>query len=29
MPVNAGEPYYFVTRYYKPDLSNIPEKPCN
>jgi hypothetical protein len=29
MPVNAGEPYYFVTRYYKPDLNNIPEKPCN
>jgi hypothetical protein len=28
MPVNAGEPYYFVTRYYKPDLNNIPEKPC-
>jgi hypothetical protein len=29
MPVNAGEPYYFVIRYYKPDLNNIPEKPCN
>jgi hypothetical protein len=29
MPVNAGEPYYFVMRYYKPDLNNIPEKPCN
>ena len=20
MPVNAGEPYYFVVRYYKPDV---------
>jgi hypothetical protein len=29
MPVNAGEPYYFVVRYYKPDLENIPPKPCN
>ena len=29
MPVNAGEPYYFVVRYYKPDLENIPGKPCN
>jgi hypothetical protein len=29
MPVNAGEPYYFVMRYYKPDLNNIPEKPCS
>ena len=29
MPVNAGEPYYFVVRYYKPDLDNIPPKPCN
>lgn len=29
MPVNAGEPYYFVTRYYKPDLNNIPVKPCS
>jgi len=28
MPVNAGEPYYFVVRYYKPDLNNIPQKPC-
>jgi hypothetical protein len=28
MPVNSGEPYYFVTRYYKPDISNIPPKPC-
>ena len=29
MPVNAGEPYYFVCRYYKPDLNNLPQKPCN
>ena len=29
MPVNAGEPYYFVCRYYKPDLNNLPKKPCN
>jgi hypothetical protein len=29
MPVNAGEPYYFVVRYYRPDLDNIPPKPCN
>lgn len=29
MPVNAGEPYYFVCRYYKPDMNNLPEKPCN
>jgi hypothetical protein len=29
MPVNAGEPYYFVCRYYKPDLKNLPKKPCN
>jgi hypothetical protein len=29
MPVNAGEPYYFVCRYYKPDLNNLPRKPCN
>jgi hypothetical protein len=28
MPVNAGEPYYFVGRYYKPDLNNIPTGPC-
>jgi hypothetical protein len=28
MPVNAGEPYYFVGRYYKPDLNNIPTSPC-
>ncbi len=29
MPVNAGEPYYFVVRYYKPDVNNLPKKPCN
>jgi hypothetical protein len=29
MAVNAGEPYYFVARYYKPDLVNLPQKPCN
>jgi len=29
MPVNAGEPYYFVARYYKPNLENLPQKPCN
>jgi hypothetical protein len=29
MPVNAAEPYYFVARYYKPDLNHLPEKPCN
>ena len=29
MPVNSGEPYYFVCRYYKPDLNNLPKKPCN
>jgi hypothetical protein len=29
MPVNAGEPYYFVIRYYKPDVNNLPKKPCN
>jgi hypothetical protein len=28
MPVNAGEPYYFVGRYYKADLNNIPTGPC-
>ena len=29
MPVNASEPYYFVCRYYKPDVNNLPKKPCN
>jgi len=28
MPVKAGEPYYFVVRYYKPDVDNLPKKPC-
>lgn len=28
IPVIAGEPYYFVTRYYKPDVNNLPQKPC-
>jgi hypothetical protein len=28
MPVNAGEPYYFVTRFYKPDLQNLPKGYC-
>jgi len=29
MPVNSGEPYYFVVRYYKPDVNNLPQKPCS
>lgn len=29
MPVNAGEPYYFIARYYGPDLNNLPKSPCN
>jgi hypothetical protein len=29
MPVNAGEPYYFVIRYYKPDLNNLPPGYCD
>lgn len=29
MPVVAGEPYYFVVRYYKPDVNNLPKKPCS
>ncbi len=29
MPVTKGEPYYFVCRYYKPDVNNLPKKPCN
>lgn len=29
IPVNAGEPYYFVARYYKPDLNNLPPRPCD
>ncbi len=28
MPVNKGEPYYLVVRYYKPDVNNLPKKPC-
>ncbi len=28
MPVNAGEPYYFVIRYYKADLDNLPSTHC-
>jgi hypothetical protein len=28
MPVNVGEPYYFVVRYYKPDVDKLPSKPC-
>jgi hypothetical protein len=28
MPVIAGEPYYFVVRYYKPDVNKLPPKPC-
>jgi hypothetical protein len=28
MPVTAGEPYYFVCRYYKPDVNKLPKKPC-
>ena len=28
MPVNADEPYYFVVRYYKPDVDQLPPKPC-
>jgi hypothetical protein len=29
MPVNAGEGYYFVIRYYKPDLNNPPKSYCD
>ncbi len=29
MPVNAGEPYYFIVRYYGPDLNNLPPRPCD
>lgn len=28
MPVNAGEGYYFVIRYYSPDLDNMPPGYC-
>ncbi len=29
MPVNAGEGYYFVIRYYLPDLENMPPAYCD
>ena len=29
MPVNDGEGYYFVARYYKPDLNNLPPGYCD
>ena len=29
MPVNAGEPYYYVIRYYDPDLNSLPPAPCD
>ena len=29
MPVNAGEPYYFLIRYYKADLNNLPPSHCD
>ena len=29
MPVNAGEPYYFVLRFYKADLDNLPPTHCD
>ena len=29
IPVIVGDPYYFVTRYYRPDVANLPPKPCN
>ena len=29
MPVNVGEPYYFVVRYYKADLNNLPPTHCD
>lgn len=29
MPVNPGEPYYFVVRYYKADLDNLPPTHCD
>lgn len=29
MPVNANEPYYFVVRYYSPDLQNLPPGYCD
>jgi len=29
MPLNAGEPYHFVIRYYSPDLDNLPPGYCD
>ena len=29
MPVNEGEGFYFVIRYYKPDLDNMPPHYCD
>ena len=29
MPVNGREPYYFVVRYYKADLDNLPPTHCD
>lgn len=29
MPVSEGEPYYFVVRYYKADLDNLPPTHCD
>ncbi|MGI9644694.1 MAG: DUF1254 domain-containing protein [Ilumatobacteraceae bacterium] len=29
MPVIAGEPYYFIVRYYGPDLNALPPGPCD
>jgi hypothetical protein len=29
MLVNAGEPYYFIVRYYQPDLNDLPPRPCD
>ena len=29
MPVNAGEPYYFIVRYYGADLNALPPRPCD
>jgi hypothetical protein len=29
MPVIDGEPYYFIVRYYGPDLDALPPGPCD
>jgi hypothetical protein len=29
MPVSAGEPYYFIVRYYGADLNALPTGPCD